>query len=114
LVLIPSAGRCPVSAFEFRKNELRWPVLSPPGRILKRHLNLRRSREDSFLRAGVFRTYFLLEPDMPNGAPISFPASKISSQKSDGHPLISIAIFSGVGLLASLIEILCGVQAVWF
>ena len=51
---------------------------------------------------------------MPNGVRISFPASKISSQKSDGHPLISIAIFSGVGLLASLIEILCGVQLVWF
>jgi hypothetical protein len=51
---------------------------------------------------------------MPNSARISFLASKISSQKADGHPLISIAIFSGVGLLASLIEILCGVQLVWF
>jgi hypothetical protein len=51
---------------------------------------------------------------MPNGVRISFPASKISSQKSDGHPLISIAIFSGLGLLASLIEILCGVQGAWF
>ena len=51
---------------------------------------------------------------MPNGARISFLASKISSQKADGHPLISIAIFSGVGLLASLIAVLCGVQVVWF
>lgn len=51
---------------------------------------------------------------MPNGVRIPFPASKISSQKSDGHPLISIAIFSGVGLLASLIEILCGAQVAWF
>ena len=51
---------------------------------------------------------------MPNGIRISFPASKISSQKSDGHPLISIAIFSGVGLLASLIAVLCGVEVVWF
>jgi len=44
----------------------------------------------------------------------SFPASKISSQKSDGHPLVTIALFSGLGLLASLIAILCGVQAAWF
>jgi len=51
---------------------------------------------------------------MPNGVHISFPASKISSQKSDGHALISIAIFSGLGLLVSLIEILCGVQGAWF
>ena len=51
---------------------------------------------------------------MPNGARISFPASKISSQKSNGHPLVLIALFSGVGLLASLIAILGGVQGVWF
>jgi hypothetical protein len=51
---------------------------------------------------------------MPNGARISFPASKISSQKSVGHPLILIALFSGVGLLASLVAMLCGVQGAWF
>jgi hypothetical protein len=51
---------------------------------------------------------------MPKVDRISFPASKISSQKSDGHPLISIAIFSGLGLLGSLIAILCGVQGAWF
>jgi hypothetical protein len=45
---------------------------------------------------------------------VSFPASKISPQKSDGHPLVTIALFSELGLLASLIAILCGVQAVWF
>jgi hypothetical protein len=53
---------------------------------------------------------------MPKSARIiaSFPASKISSQKSGGHPLVTIALFSGLGLLASLITILCGVQVVWF
>jgi hypothetical protein len=44
----------------------------------------------------------------------SFPASKISSQKSEGHPLVLIALFSGAGLLVSLIAILYGVQGAWF
>ena len=47
-------------------------------------------------------------------ASILFPVSKISSQKSDSNPLVTIALFSGLGLLASLIAILCGVQAAWF
>jgi hypothetical protein len=51
---------------------------------------------------------------MPNGARISIPASKISSQKSNSHPLVTIALFSGVGLLASLTAILCGVQIAWY
>jgi len=83
------------------------------GRILKGHRTFAAAAK-TFLRAGFFDLSILLEADMPNGVRISFPASKISSQKSDGHPLISIAIFSGVGLLASLIEILCGAQVAWF
>ena len=43
------------------------------------------------------------------------PASKnIASSQSDHHQLISIAIFSGLGLFASLVAMLLGVQGVWF
>jgi hypothetical protein len=53
---------------------------------------------------------------MPKAARISarIPASTASSEKSESHPLVSIAIFSGLGLLASLIAILMGVQGTWF
>jgi hypothetical protein len=58
------------------------------------------------------------EPDMPKAARISarVPASSIpaSSEKSESHPLISIALFSGIGLLVSLVAILMGVQGVWY
>jgi hypothetical protein len=51
-------------------------------------------------------------------APIS--ASFASSEKSrhsekSGHgELVSIALFSGIGLLVSLVAILTGVQGVWY
>jgi hypothetical protein len=51
---------------------------------------------------------------MPKVARVTFPASKISSQKSDNHPLTLIALFCGVGLLVSLIAVLYGVQLVGF
>jgi hypothetical protein len=56
------------------------------------------------------------EPDMPKAARISapIPASTISSERSESHPLVSIAIFSGIGLLVSLIAILMGVQGAWY
>ena len=57
---------------------------------------------------------------MPKAARASFfsapdVSSKkaVSSNKSEAHPLVTIAIFSGIGLLLSLIAILCGVQGVW-
>jgi hypothetical protein len=46
--------------------------------------------------------------------PTSIPASKISSRQSDNHQLISIALFSGIGLLVSLVAVLLGVQGMWF
>jgi hypothetical protein len=54
--------------------------------------------------------------DMPKAARISaqIPALTAASDKSDSHPLVSIAIFSGIGLLVSLIAILMGVQGVWY
>jgi hypothetical protein len=53
---------------------------------------------------------------MPKAARISarIPASTASSEKSENHPLVSIALFSGIGLLASLIAILMGVQGAWY
>jgi hypothetical protein len=45
----------------------------------------------------------------------SIPATASSnSHQSDFNKFASIALFSGIGLLASLIAVLCGVPAVWF
>jgi hypothetical protein len=54
---------------------------------------------------------------MPTAIPVStsIPASeKIASSQSDQHEFISIAIFSGLGLLVSLVAVLLGVQGVWY
>ena len=45
---------------------------------------------------------------------VSIPASPISSITAEGHPLVWLALFCGIGLLASLVSILMGVQAVWY
>jgi hypothetical protein len=52
---------------------------------------------------------------MPKAARIfaRVPASTASSEKSESHQLVSIALFSGIGLLVSLIAILLGVSGVW-
>jgi hypothetical protein len=44
----------------------------------------------------------------------SKPSEAASSQQAEGHPLVSIALFCGVGLLISLISILLGVQGAWY
>jgi hypothetical protein len=36
------------------------------------------------------------------------------SPKSDGHPLASIALFSRIGLLVSLVAARMGVQGAWY
>jgi hypothetical protein len=61
-------------------------------------------------------THALEKPDMAKAARIFVPisASTGSSDRSDSSPLVSIALFSGIGLLASLIAILMGVQGVWY
>ncbi len=53
---------------------------------------------------------------MPKAARISpvISASTASSKKSDYSPLISIALFSGIGLLVSLLAILMGVPGAWY
>jgi hypothetical protein len=47
---------------------------------------------------------------MPKAARIFAPISG----SSDNGPLVSIALFSGIGLLASLIAILMGVPGIWY
>jgi hypothetical protein len=42
---------------------------------------------------------------------ISTPAA--SSEKSNNSQLISIALFSGIGLLVSLLAVLMGVSGAW-
>jgi hypothetical protein len=54
---------------------------------------------------------------MPTAVRIStsIPASEnVASRQSDHHQLISLAIFSGLGLFASLLVLLLGVQGVWY
>jgi hypothetical protein len=65
---------------------------------------------------GAFDDVCIGEPDMPKIIRISAPirASTASSQKSDSHQLVSIALFSGIGLLVSLIVMILGVSGVWY
>jgi hypothetical protein len=52
---------------------------------------------------------------MPKAARIStsVPVSS-ASENSDSSQFISIALFSGIGLLISLVAVLLGVQGVWY
>jgi hypothetical protein len=76
------------------------PLLHPP-----RHFSGR----------GSFELESIGEPDMPTAIRVSTPISKSDvSEKSDSSQFVSIAIFSGVGLLISLAVVLLGVQGVWF
>jgi hypothetical protein len=54
---------------------------------------------------------------MPKAArvSVSIPASSVSPEKkSESHPLVSIALFCGIGLLVSLAAALWGVQGAWY
>jgi hypothetical protein len=53
---------------------------------------------------------------MPKAARIasSVSASTASSEKSDSNPMVTVALFSGIGLLASLVAILLGVPTAWY
>jgi hypothetical protein len=56
---------------------------------------------------------------MPTAIRVSTPVSKSDSkpdvsEKSDSNQFVSIAIFSGIGLVISLAAVLLGVQGVWF
>jgi len=51
--------------------------------------------------------------DMPKAVRISPSIASSTSQRSDTYELISVALFSGVGLLISLVAVIAGVQGVW-
>jgi hypothetical protein len=53
---------------------------------------------------------------MPTAVRVSaaIPASTKASSKSDNHQLVSIALFSGIGLFVSLVAVIFGVQGVWY
>jgi hypothetical protein len=57
-----------------------------------------------------------LEPDMSKAVRVSQPiaASNVTSSQSDTDQLVSIALFSGLGLLVSLVAVLFGAQGMWF
>jgi hypothetical protein len=80
-------------------------------------LNLRRSKSD--ISKGRDFDHSFGELDMTKAAHVSAPisASTASSEKlkkSESHPLVSISLFCGIGLLVSLVAILLGVQGVWY
>jgi hypothetical protein len=51
-------------------------------------------------------------PKAVRGSPVVTTPS--SSRKPDDSPLVTIAVFCGVGLLVSLVVIMAGVQDAWY
>jgi hypothetical protein len=85
--------------------------LAIPRRRVEPLLQLQRH----FIGRGIFELTCFGEPDMPTAIRVSTPISESDvSKKSDSHQFVSIAIFSGIGLLISLAVVLLGVQGVWF
>jgi hypothetical protein len=74
-------------------------------------LNLFVAPQDSFMGRGFFIGWRV---DMPEAVRIS-PSVPVSStsQRSDTYELISVALFSGIGLLLSLGAVIAGVRGVW-
>jgi hypothetical protein len=84
-------------------------------------LNLGRTWEDFPKGCGFFDHEFPGESHMPNielqnGLRFSrtHPTPTVSSDHSDRSQLTAIALFSGIGLLVSLVAFLSGVQGVWY
>jgi hypothetical protein len=74
-------------------------------------------REDSLFGAVFFYFYCALgEIDMPKNARVAVAArtSAVSPAQSDSNQLVTIALFSGIGLLVSLIAILAGMPIVGY
>ena len=53
---------------------------------------------------------------MPTAIRISTPISESTNtaKKSGQSQLVSIALFSGIGLVVSLVAVLFGIQGAWF
>lgn len=46
--------------------------------------------------------------------PVSTERSTTTEKQSDSHQLVAVSIFSGIGLFASLIAVIMGMQGSWF
>jgi hypothetical protein len=47
--------------------------------------------------------------------PLQVPsASKSKDKDSDASQLVAVSLFSAIGLLISLVAVICGVQGAWF
>jgi hypothetical protein len=93
---------------------LRRPDFSSYGGIIGNStdvLNLGRSLADSCAGA-EFQSSKHLEMDMPKATRLaaSINASAASRPKSKSHPLVSIMLFSALGLFVSLVAVLMGMQ----
>lgn len=52
---------------------------------------------------------------MPKAARIATPIKVSSaSENTDTAQLVTVALFSGIGLLISLVAVILGIQGVWF
>jgi hypothetical protein len=67
--------------------------------------------QDPFIGPGILP--YSLESDMPKAVRISIPATS-SPTKSVSHEFVSVALFSGIGLLISIVVVLMGVQGIWY
>jgi len=64
---------------------------------------------------GYFLNVIHWSADMPKAARISTSTPVTSaSENSDSDQFVSIAIFSGLGLLISLVAVIMGVQGAWY
>jgi hypothetical protein len=77
-------------------------------------LNLR-LRGGDFQWAEISIAQLIGETGMTKAARIvaTIPAARVSREKSD-NTFVSIALFSGIGVLVSLVAILMGVQGAWY
>jgi hypothetical protein len=85
-------------------------------------LNLRCGSTDNVGGRGIFAINQLESLTMSKAArlasvstiPASFVPFRADTKPSDISQFIPIALFSGMGLLVSLVAILCGVQGAWY
>jgi hypothetical protein len=82
-------------------------------------LNLRRGSRDYIFGRGDFLARNELEKsEMPKAVASTIPASYIPTKpiarEFDFNQLAPIALFSGIGLLVSLVAILSGMQGAWY
>jgi hypothetical protein len=77
-------------------------------------LNLHCICKDTLSGGDFFELIHFGEPDMPTAIRSATPISDSDvSSKSDSGQLVSIGLFSAIGLLASLAVVLLGIQGVW-